>query len=77
MQGKRIIVVGAGIGKGIAFAAREVGAEVVLVGRSKDKLDKVAAGFSRDANTQVIVADITNEADVVRLYEEASSLYLW
>ena len=75
MQGKRIIVVGAGsgIGKGIAFAAREVGAEVVLVGRSKDKLDKVAAGLPRNANTQVIVADITNEADVVRLYEEAGS----
>ena len=75
MQGKRIIVVGAGsgIGKGIAFAAREVGAEVVLVGRSKDKLDKVAAGLPHDVNTQVIVADITNEADVVRLYEEASS----
>jgi NAD(P)-dependent dehydrogenase (short-subunit alcohol dehydrogenase family) len=75
VQGKRIIVVGSGsgIGKGIAFAAGELGAEVVLVGRSKDKLEEVAANLPRDANPQVIVADITNEADVVRLYEESSS----
>jgi NAD(P)-dependent dehydrogenase (short-subunit alcohol dehydrogenase family) len=75
VQGKRIIVVGAGsgIGKGIAFAAREAGAEVVLVGRSKEKLDKVVADIPSDANTQVVTADITNEADVVRLYEEAGS----
>lgn len=75
MHGKRIIVVGAGsgIGKGIALAAREAGAGVVLVGRSREKLDKVVSGLPPGASTQVIAADITNEADVVRLYEEAGS----
>jgi short-subunit dehydrogenase len=75
VQGRRIIVVGAGsgIGKGVAFAAQEAGAEVVLVGRSKDKLDQVAAGLPGNANIHIIVADITTEADVVRLYEKAGS----
>lgn len=75
MQGKRIIVVGAGsgIGKGIAHAAQEAGAEVVLVGRSREKLDEVVSGLPGGAGTQVIAADVTNEADVVRLFEEAGS----
>ncbi len=75
MQSKRIIIVGAGsgIGKGIAFAAQEAGAEVVLVGRSREKLNKVAEELPRGTNAQVIAADVVNEEDVVRLYNEVDS----
>ena len=63
MQGKRIIVVGAGsgIGKGIALAAQEAGAEVVLVGRSREKLDAVIAGLPSGAGAQVIAADVQDK----------------
>lgn len=75
MQDKRIIVVGggSGIGKGIVHAANTAGAEVVLVGRSREKLEEVAASLPRGADTQTIVADITSEKDVERLFEEAKS----
>ena len=72
MQAQRIIVVGgsSGIGKGIVLAAHRQGAEVLLVGRSKDKLEAVVAGLPDGASVQAIVADVTHEADVVRLFAE-------
>jgi len=75
MQGKRIIVVGggSGIGKGIVRAAQQADADVVLVGRSIERLEEVIADLPRGAGTRAIAADVTNEADVVRLFDEAGS----
>lgn len=75
MQDKRIIVIGgsSGIGEGIVRAAYKTEAEVVAVGRSMEKLEKMIAGFPRGANIKAIAADVTNEADVIRLFEETGS----
>lgn len=75
MQGKRIIVVGggSGIGRGIVFAANQAGAEVVIVGRSPEKLKQVAASLPRGSTFQTIAADVTSEQDVVRLFEKAGA----
>jgi NAD(P)-dependent dehydrogenase (short-subunit alcohol dehydrogenase family) len=72
MQDKRIVVVGggSGIGKGIVLAAQKAGAAVVLVGRSKNKLEEVVAGLPPGADARIVAADITNEAEVMRLFEE-------
>jgi NAD(P)-dependent dehydrogenase (short-subunit alcohol dehydrogenase family) len=75
MQDKRIIVIGgsSGIGEGIVRAAYKAGAEVVAVGRSMEKLEKMIAGFPHGANITAIAADVTNETDVIRLFEETRS----
>ncbi|TIP03935.1 MAG: SDR family oxidoreductase [Mesorhizobium sp.] len=70
LTGKKIVVVGgsSGIGFGVAAAALEHGAEVVIVGRSEDKLkaadDRLGAG-----RVTRIAADMANEADVARLFD--------
>ncbi|MCY0389725.1 SDR family NAD(P)-dependent oxidoreductase [Robbsia sp. Bb-Pol-6] len=64
-NGKVVIVTGAGSGIGAAtarmFAAQ--GASVVLVGRSRDKLDKVAASLDPE-RTLLCAADVARQADV-------------
>ncbi|MDX8454628.1 SDR family oxidoreductase [Mesorhizobium sp. VK9D] len=75
LTGKKIIVVGgsSGIGFGVAAAALESGAEVVIVGRSKDKLKAAENRLAGAGRVKGIAADIANEADVVRLFEEAGA----
>ena len=73
LKGKKIIVVGgsSGIGFGVAAAALSEGAEVVIAGRSADKLktaEKRLGGAARS-----IAADMSNEADVARLFDEAGA----
>ncbi|OCC02087.1 hypothetical protein BA190_25455 [Labrys sp. WJW] len=75
LTGQKIIVVGggSGIGLGVARAALDNGGEVVIVGRSPDKLR--AAEQSLDAGLQVrsVVADMTEEADLDRLFRNAGA----
>ncbi|MDX8440656.1 SDR family oxidoreductase [Mesorhizobium australafricanum] len=73
LTGNKIIVVGgsSGIGFGVAAAALESGAEVVIVGRSKDKLKAAENRLAGTGRVRGIAADMANEADVVRLFEEA------
>lgn len=73
MRDKRLIVVGggSGIGKGIVLAAQQAGADVVLVGRSRKKLEEAVGALPRGAAAQIVVADVTNEADVIRLFDES------
>ncbi|TIR19579.1 MAG: SDR family oxidoreductase [Mesorhizobium sp.] len=70
LTGKKIIVVGgsSGIGFGVAAAALEHGAEVVIVGRSEDKL-KAAEERLGAGRVTAIPADMANEADVARLFD--------
>ncbi|MGI4862023.1 MAG: SDR family NAD(P)-dependent oxidoreductase [Janthinobacterium lividum] len=64
-NGKVVIVTGAGSGIGAAtarmFAAQ--GASVVLVGRSRDKLDKMAATLDPE-RTLVCAADVSQRAEI-------------
>ncbi|TGS16183.1 SDR family oxidoreductase [Mesorhizobium sp. M2E.F.Ca.ET.209.01.1.1] len=75
LAGKKIIVVGgsSGIGFGVAAAALEHGAEVVIVGRSEDKLKAAAKRLGGAGRATRIAADMANEADVSRLFEEAGA----
>ncbi|RUX26419.1 SDR family oxidoreductase [Mesorhizobium sp. M2A.F.Ca.ET.042.01.1.1] len=74
LAGKKIIVVGgsSGIGFGVAAAALEHGAEVVIVGRSEDKL-KAAEERLGAGHVTAIAADMANEADVSRMFEQAGA----
>ncbi|MGV3741896.1 MAG: SDR family NAD(P)-dependent oxidoreductase, partial [Burkholderiaceae bacterium] len=64
-SGKVVIVTGAGSGIGEATAMRfaEEGANVVLVGRTKEKLDKVKSALQQD-KCLVQVADVSPQDEV-------------
>lgn len=74
LVGKKIIVVGgsSGIGLGVAAAALERGADVMIVGRSSEKL-QVAEQALRAGRVRSIAADMTKEVDVARLFDQAGA----
>ncbi len=57
-----------GIGRAIALEFARAGMAVTICGRRQAELDAVAA---EAANIHAVVADVTDEASVARLYEEA------
>lgn len=67
-DGKTVIVTGSssGIGEGVARRFSKESANVVLVSRTKDKLDTVAADLPAD-HTLVQVCDVSDEAQVQAL----------
>ena len=69
--GKTILVTGAGSGIGEATARRfaNEGGNVVLVGRTQEKLDRVAHTLDA-ARTLVVRADVSNTAGVQELVKE-------
>ena len=72
------IVTGAsnGIGKGIAEAFAAAGAKVVLVARSKDKLEALQHSIAAAGGVALAVpSDVTNEADVAALFKQARETY--
>ena len=75
LAGKKIVIVGgsSGIGLGVAAAALQNGADVTIVGRSNDKLQTARQSLGASSNLQGIVADMTKEAEVTRLFGEVGS----
>lgn len=75
-QDKVVIVTGAGSGIGEATARRfsNEGATVVLVGRTKKKLDKVAESLPGD-HIMIAPFDVGNEADVKDLFRAVIKEY--
>ena len=71
LTGKKIIVVGgsSGIGFGVATAALENGAEVVIVGRSADKLKAAEKRLGGAGRVTGLAADMASEADVAYLFD--------
>lgn len=69
-EGKRIIVVGgtSGIGFGIASAAASQGAEVLVVGRSQERLDKAVSALSKEGRCRGFVCDAIDENRVRALF---------
>ncbi|MBK4739370.1 SDR family oxidoreductase [Noviherbaspirillum pedocola] len=62
---------GSGIGKAIAEAFLEEGCSVVLVGRNRGKLEKVARNTERlRGRAYVFNADVSVEDEVIKLFEE-------
>ena len=78
MTGKRIAVVtgaGSGIGKAAALALLNDGYHVGLVGRRKEMLQKTAAESTAADRALVLSADITNDADVERVFAEVKARF--
>ncbi|WP_300378137.1 SDR family NAD(P)-dependent oxidoreductase [Henriciella sp.] len=73
---KTVIVTGAGSGIGAATARRfsADGWNIVLNGRTRSKLDKVAADLP-DAHTLVVEGDVSKPADAKRIVDETASRF--
>jgi NAD(P)-dependent dehydrogenase (short-subunit alcohol dehydrogenase family) len=73
LAARRVLITGGGTGLGVdmarGFAA--AGAEVVVAGRRRELLDAVTA---RAPGTSAIVADVTDEASVARLFAAAGAI---
>jgi NAD(P)-dependent dehydrogenase (short-subunit alcohol dehydrogenase family) len=72
LKGRSIVVTGGGTGIGAACAIKAAieGAKVTLCGRTEAKLRSTAEKIGAAAN--IVVADVTVEADVARLCAEAA-----
>jgi NAD(P)-dependent dehydrogenase (short-subunit alcohol dehydrogenase family) len=70
LENRKVIVMGgsSGIGLGIAREAAKQGAEVVIVGRSREKLEQAQAG-SGAARLRGVTCDVGNAAEVERCLE--------
>ncbi len=68
---RKIVVVGgsSGMGLGVVRAALAKGAELVIVGRSQERIERVASEFAETNRVQTVAADVTREDDVRRLFE--------
>lgn len=77
LAGKKVVIVGgtSGIGLGVAAAALERGAEVVLVGRSSLKLQAAQDRLAATDRVRGISADISREAEAERLFAEIGAFH--
>lgn len=70
LMGSKIVVVGgsSGIGLGVAAAALQRGAELVLVGRSQEKLLKAQQALGGNGRVKTVTADMTREAEIAAAF---------
>ena len=70
LMGKKVVVVGgsSGIGLGVAAAAVERGAELVIVGRSQDKLLRAQRTLATNDRVKTVTADITLEHEIAAVF---------
>jgi 7-alpha-hydroxysteroid dehydrogenase len=67
---------GKGIGRGIAWAFAEAGADVAVAARTKSDLDETVAGIeARGRRGLAVVADVTRTEDLERLVAEALAAF--
>ena len=73
LTGKSVVVLGAsvGIGLAVAGAAREQGAEVLIVSSRKERLDRALKSLPTGVAGQVV--DLSDEAQVQTLFERAGA----
>lgn len=66
LMGTKVVVVGgsSGIGLGVAKAALQRGAQLVIVGRSQDKLLQAQRTLATDGRVETVTADMTREAEI-------------
>lgn len=72
LKGQKIVVVGgsSGIGLGVAAAVLKHGADVLIVGRSLEKLQAAEQTLGSGHRVKSLAVDITNEPDVARAFDE-------
>jgi len=75
LEGKIILVTGAssGIGRGVAVACANMGAEVIVLARNPKRLDETMNLMSKGNHT-VAVCDLTNPEDVEKTVEQLPKL---
>lgn len=75
LVGKKIVVVGgsSGIGLGVAAAGLKSGADVVIVGRSPEKLRAAERTLGSDGRVRTLAADMTQEAEIARLFDDVGA----
>src|SRR5918992_2105841 len=77
LEGKVVLVTGAGrgIGKALALGFAHEGADVVVVSRSRDKLEVTAEEINKlGRKALALEADVSQEHDVRRIADEISRL---
>jgi NADP-dependent 3-hydroxy acid dehydrogenase YdfG len=74
-EGSKVVIVGgsSGIGFGPAEAIVERGADVILLGRSLDKLHRAARLLDAPQQVSTFSADVTVKADVQRMFTQVGS----
>lgn len=77
LKDKVAIITGAGGGVGRAISQRlaSEGCMVVLLGRERSKLQRVASEIGNEKNTLTVAADITKEAEVLSAIEQTLSSF--
>src|SRR3954465_5622406 len=78
VEGKRILVTGAwrGIGKTLALKIGEAGGEVILVSRTREKLEEVAQQIEELGGTgHVMPADLSDLDDIERLANDVNEKF--
>jgi NAD(P)-dependent dehydrogenase (short-subunit alcohol dehydrogenase family) len=75
LKSQKIIIVGgsSGIGLGVAAASVKSGAEVVIVGRSREKLQAAAKMLGADRSLQTFAADMTKESEVAQMFDRVGA----
>ena len=76
MASTRVLIVGgsSGMGRGVAKRILNTSEEVIIVGRSGEKLLAAAEALGRPSKLKTIVADATREDDVKRVFEDVGEL---
>ncbi|WP_434106212.1 SDR family oxidoreductase [Paraburkholderia caffeinilytica] len=76
LEGQQIVVVGSNSGMGLALCAQlmKMRCEVLIVGRSKDKLEAAREQLCEFGKPRLHQADVTREEEVRRLFEEAGTV---
>lgn len=72
---QKIIIVGgsSGIGLGVATAALEHNAEIIVVGRSHEKLQAAEQTLGGGRGVTSVAADMSQEEDVARLFDQVGT----
>jgi len=72
LEGKKVVIVGgsSGIGLGVAAAALDSGADVVIAGRSSEKLQAAERTLGASRNVRSLAVDMAQETDVARMFDE-------
>ncbi len=78
LHGRVALITGAsrGLGKAMAIALAQGGARLALVARDKEKLQETAAAVQEaGSEAKIFLADVSKEADVLRLHDEVAAEY--
>ena len=77
LKGKVAVITGAagGVGKATVKRLASEGCKVVLIGRNRKSLDKVAEVIQEKKNVLAIKADLTKEGEVVSAAEQTISKF--